>query len=82
MFAAFSVAAVSDKGSLYRSDDLGQSWTRFDHGVSMDSTLMTIATTPRTAHRAPRVLRRTAGSGVRHGGWWHHLVSEQAFAGS
>lgn len=46
MYAALSVAAVSDEGSLYRSRDLGETWQRFDHGVAVGSTLMIIAECP------------------------------------
>jgi len=52
MYAALSVAAISDEGSLYRSKDLGASWQRFDHGVQMKSTLMIIA---QSASKAERV---------------------------
>src|SRR5262249_31090003 len=51
MYAALSIAAVSDAGSLYRSRDLGESWTRFDHDVSIDSTLMIIAESPSNPDR-------------------------------
>jgi photosystem II stability/assembly factor-like uncharacterized protein len=50
MYAALSVAAVSDAGSLYRSLNLGETWERFDHGVAIESTLMTIA----ASHSNPR----------------------------
>jgi len=43
LYAALSVAAISDAGSLYRSRDLGASWQRFDHDVSIESTLMIAA---------------------------------------
>jgi len=42
LFGAFSKAARSKQGSLYRSADEGRSWSRFDHGVEIDSTLMII----------------------------------------
>tara|TARA_B100000475_G_scaffold73510_1_gene52670 strand:+ start:20 stop:646 length:627 start_codon:yes stop_codon:yes gene_type:complete len=42
LYAALSVAAVSDAGSLYRSKDFGESWSRFDDDVSVDSTMMHI----------------------------------------
>lgn len=43
MYAALSLAAASDRGSLYRSRDLGETWQRFDRDVAMNSTLMIIA---------------------------------------
>ena len=42
IYAALSVAAVSDAGSLYKSTDFGESWSRFDSDVSVDSTMMHI----------------------------------------
>jgi photosystem II stability/assembly factor-like uncharacterized protein len=41
MYAALSVAARSDAGSLWRSDDLGASWRRFDK-VTPHATVMGI----------------------------------------
>jgi len=43
LFAALSPAARSEAGTLYRSDDLGDSWRRIDRGVTAKSTLMAIA---------------------------------------
>jgi photosystem II stability/assembly factor-like uncharacterized protein len=40
MYACQSPAARSTDGSLYRSDDAGQSWKRFDHGVKANATMM------------------------------------------
>jgi len=42
-YACLSPAARSEDGSLYRSNDLGQTWTRFDHGVKANSTMMAVA---------------------------------------
>jgi photosystem II stability/assembly factor-like uncharacterized protein len=46
MYACLSQAAFSTAGSLYRSDDLAQSWRRIDHGVDMQSTLMAVSVNP------------------------------------
>ncbi|HEV8439312.1 MAG TPA: hypothetical protein VGT40_14565 [Methylomirabilota bacterium] len=43
LYACLSPAARSEDGSLYRSDDLGQSWRRVDHGVKAHSTMMSMA---------------------------------------
>ena len=43
LFGAFSKAATSNAGSLWRSTDLGESWERFDKGVDVNSTLMIVA---------------------------------------
>lgn len=58
MYAALSIAAVSDEGSLYRSRDLGETWQRFDHGVSVQSTLMAIAESPSDPDRIYCATRR------------------------
>jgi photosystem II stability/assembly factor-like uncharacterized protein len=43
LYACFSPAARSRDGSLYRSQDLGQTWKRFDHDVTPHSTMMTVS---------------------------------------
>ncbi|MEK9662661.1 MAG: hypothetical protein VW644_13180, partial [Alphaproteobacteria bacterium] len=42
-YAALSIAAVSDAGSLWRSDDGAANWRRFDPDLPIASTLMIIA---------------------------------------
>ena len=44
--AKVSPAAFSFDGSLYRSDDLAQTWRRIDHGIKAESTLMAVALHP------------------------------------
>jgi photosystem II stability/assembly factor-like uncharacterized protein len=68
MYAALSIAAVSDAGSLYRSDDHGETWKRFDHGVSIDSTLMTISPSHSDAKRVYCAARRGQVLGTEDGG--------------
>ena len=68
MYAALSVAAVSDEGSLYVSQDLGASWERFDHGVAMTSTLMIIAESPLEPDRVWCATRRGQVFGTVDGG--------------
>ncbi|MCI0549077.1 MAG: hypothetical protein L0027_17575 [Candidatus Rokubacteria bacterium] len=46
LVAALSPAARSTDGSIYRSDDLGQTWRRLDHGVQARATLMSVALHP------------------------------------
>ena len=43
LYSCLSPAARSQDGSLYRSDDLGETWKRFDQGVKADSTMMALA---------------------------------------
>ena len=68
LFAALSGAADSDAGSLYRSQDLGQSWTRYDHDVPINSTLMTIATSTQSPDRVYCAARRGQVFGTEDGG--------------
>ena len=46
MYACLSPAARSNDGSLYRSDDVGETWRRFDHGVKANATMMAVAVHP------------------------------------
>ena len=57
LYACLSPAARSQDGSLYRSRDLGQTWSRFDHGVKADSTMMAVALDPRDADQVHCVSR-------------------------
>lgn len=46
LYTALSGAAVSTEGSLYRSDDAARTWTRIDHGVEAQSTIVNLAAHP------------------------------------
>jgi len=50
LYAALSPAAMSQAGSIYRSQDLGETWYRFDHNVTPRRTMMSVA----VSHRNPR----------------------------
>lgn len=47
LFACLSPASRSEAGSVYRSSDLGRTWSRFDQGVAARSTMMGVALHPR-----------------------------------
>src|SRR5262247_32454 len=68
LVAALSPAARSSDGSLYRSDDLGQSWRRIDHGVKAESTMMAVALHPRDPDQIYSVARLGQVFGTRDGG--------------
>lgn len=68
MLAALSVAAISDEGSLYRSRDMGQSWERFDHDISIESTLMVVAPSVSRPERVYCAARRGQVFGTEDGG--------------
>jgi photosystem II stability/assembly factor-like uncharacterized protein len=78
MYAALSVAATSDEGSLYRSDDFGDSWSRFDHGVDIDSTLMVVAESVTSPDRVYCAARRGRVFGTEDGGksWQSHQLPD------
>ncbi|MES2563707.1 MAG: hypothetical protein V4637_13405 [Pseudomonadota bacterium] len=42
LYACLSTAAQSTDGTLYRSDDLGASWRRIDHGIQANGTMMSV----------------------------------------
>jgi len=68
MHAALSVAATSDAGSLYQSRDLGATWSRLDHDVEINSTLMIIATSHQDSKRIYCAARRGQVFGTEDGG--------------
>jgi photosystem II stability/assembly factor-like uncharacterized protein len=57
LYACLSPAARSEDGSVYRSADLGETWSRFDRGVKAESTMMGVALHPRDAARVYCVSR-------------------------
>ena len=68
LYAALSPAARSEDGSLYRSQDLGQTWQRFDHGVTPRSTMMTVALHPQDANQVYCATRGAQVFGTQDGG--------------
>jgi photosystem II stability/assembly factor-like uncharacterized protein len=72
LFACLSPAARSEAGSMYRSRDLGETWSRFDHGVKAESTMMGLALHPRDPDRAYCASRTGQVFGTADGGRsWH-----------
>jgi photosystem II stability/assembly factor-like uncharacterized protein len=67
-YAALSAAAFSTEGSLYRSDDLAQTWKRIDHGVKAESTVMSIAAHPTDPARFYSCTRSGQVIGTEDGG--------------
>jgi photosystem II stability/assembly factor-like uncharacterized protein len=57
LYACLSPAARSMDGSIYRSDDVGQSWKRFDHGIKAEATMMAVALHPRDPNQIYGVSR-------------------------
>jgi photosystem II stability/assembly factor-like uncharacterized protein len=78
LYACLSPAARSEDGSLYRSQDLGKTWKRFDHGVKAERTMMAVALHPRDADQVYCVSRCGQVFGTEDGGrsWREHRVPE------
>ena len=78
MYAALSQAAFSSAGSLYRSDDLAQTWQRIDHGVRAESTVMALSVNPRDPASVWSVARAGQVIGTEDGGktWADHRLPE------
>jgi photosystem II stability/assembly factor-like uncharacterized protein len=57
IYACLSVSSRGNDGSLYRSDDVGRTWRRFDRGVKSRATMMAVAAHPRDAGRVYCVSR-------------------------
>ncbi len=78
LYACLSPAARSQDGSLYRSQDLGETWTRFDHGVKADRTMMAVALHPRDPDQVYCVSRSGQVFGTQDGGrtWDEHRLPE------
>lgn len=74
MYAAMSQAAFSTAGSLYRSEDLAQTWKRIDHGVNAESTVMAVCAHPGDPRRIYCVTRQGQVIGTEDGGasWSDH----------
>lgn len=68
LYACLSTAAVGPAGSVYRSDDLGRSWRRFDRGVEPSATMMAVAPHPRDADAVYAATRFGQVFGTRDGG--------------
>ena len=68
LYACLSPAARSEDGSLYRSQDLGETWTRFDHGIKAEKTMMAVALHPRDPDQVYGVSRSGQVFGTVDGG--------------
>jgi photosystem II stability/assembly factor-like uncharacterized protein len=72
MYACLSRAARAKGGSLYRSDDAGETWRRFDHGVEIELTMMAVSSHPRDPARVYCNTRGGQVLGTEDGGaTWH-----------
>jgi photosystem II stability/assembly factor-like uncharacterized protein len=76
LYACLSPAARSQDGSLWKSPDLGQSWTRVDRGIKAESTMMAMALHPRDPDQIHCVSRTGQLFGTVDGGatWSEHRL--------
>ena len=68
LYACLSPAAQSTDGALYRSEDFGATWQRFDHGVKAEATMMGLALHPRDPDQVYGITRCGQIFGTRDGG--------------
>src|SRR5271154_3798346 len=68
MYAALSPAARSTDGSVYKSEDVGKTWKRFDHGIKADATMMGVIAHPKDANQVYAVSRVGQVFGTQDGG--------------
>jgi len=72
LYACLSPAARSRDGALYRSQDLGRTWQRFDHDVKARSTMMSVTPHPRDPNQVYCATRGGQVFGTQDGGvTWH-----------
>jgi photosystem II stability/assembly factor-like uncharacterized protein len=78
LYACLSPASRSQNGSLYRSQDLGQTWERFDHGLTPRSTMMGVALHHRDPDQVYGVTRHGQVFGTQDGGrtWSESLLPD------
>ena len=78
MYAALSQAAFSTAGSLYRTDDVGGTWRRIDHGVKAESTVMAVCVHPTDPARVYCVTRGGQVLGTEDAGksWTDHRLPD------
>lgn len=68
LYAALSPAARSTDGSVWRSDDVGKTWKRFDHGIKADATMMGVIPHPKDPSQVYAVSRAGQVFGTQDGG--------------
>src|SRR2546430_77550 len=68
LYAALSPAARSTDGAIYRSDDVGRSWKRFDHDIKADATMMGVIVHPKDPNQVYGISRAGQVFGTTDGG--------------
>jgi photosystem II stability/assembly factor-like uncharacterized protein len=71
LYAALSPAFRSSDGGIFKSEDVGRSWSRFDHGLRAEATMMGVTAHPRDPNRIYGVTRTGQVFGTNDsGGSW------------
>ena len=74
LYAALSPAAMSQTGAIYRSQNLGETWHRFDHDVTPRRTMMSVAVSRQDTRCVYGVNSIGQVFGTRDGGeTWHEF---------
>jgi photosystem II stability/assembly factor-like uncharacterized protein len=68
LYAALSPAARSTDGSIYKSEDVGKTWKRFDHDIKADATMMGVTLHPSDPNQVYAVSRVGQMFGTQDGG--------------
>jgi photosystem II stability/assembly factor-like uncharacterized protein len=68
LYAALSPAFRSADGAIYRSEDAGKTWKRFDHGVKAEATMMGVTVSPRDASQVYGISKAGQVFGTQDGG--------------
>ena len=68
LYACLSPAARSEDGSLWKTQDLGGSWTRVDRGIKAKKTMMCVGLSPRDPQQVFCASRAGQVFGTRDGG--------------
>ena len=78
MYACLSPSAMSKDGSVYRSNDVGQTWRRFDHGVKSHGTMMAVHVHPADPARVFCISRAgdVFGTGDAGASWQSYRLPE------
>jgi photosystem II stability/assembly factor-like uncharacterized protein len=78
LYTCLSPAAMSEDGTLYRSDNLGETWSRFDNGTKAGATLMAVYEDAHDPKRIYSVTRCGQVFGTEDGGgsWQEYRLPE------
>src|SRR5215471_14453696 len=68
LYAALSPAFRSGDGAIYKSENVGKTWKRFDRGVKANNTMMGMAPHPRDPRQVYAVSKSGQVFGTRDGG--------------